>query len=91
MDAYFRVVYTWHRILVFVSTRVNGIFIERRIQTLVPWERIHWHLAFIETDVSKHGSIGAEIEGTVETEFFFVYPVRNTVQYFIELTVLGYL
>ena len=91
MYGYFRVIHTRHRILVFVSSRINAIFVERRLQTLVPWERVHRHVAFIEADVGEHGTIGAEVEGTVECEFFFVYPVRDTVQYMVELTVGSHL
>ena len=49
--------------------------------TLIPWERVHGNLAFIEADVCNHFTICTEIEGAVIAEFFFIYPVRNTVEY----------
>ena len=91
MNGHFRVVDSRHRILVLISSRINGILVEGRLQTLVPWEGIHRYLTFVEADVGQHASVGIEVESTVETEFFFVHPVRNTVEHFIELAVLGYL
>jgi len=91
MDGHFRVVDSRHRILVFISSRIDRVFVKRGLQALVPREGIHRYLAFVEADVSQHGSVGTEVEGTVETEFFFVHPVRNTVQDMIELAVLGHL
>ena len=78
-------------IFVVIASRISGIFSFFRSHALIPWERVHGNLAFIEADVCNHFTVCTEIEGAVIAEFFLIYPVRNTVEYLVVLSVFRYL
>ena len=48
-------------------------------------------MALVETDPSDGCSIRIPCKGTVEGKLLLVNPIRNTIDNFIELTILGYL
>ena len=78
-------------IFVVIASRIGGVLCFFWSHTLIPWERVHGNLAFIEADVCNHFTICTEIEGAVIAEFFFIYPVGNTVEHLVIFSVFRYL
>ena len=68
------------------------------LQRIVAWslagkqrEGVWWHFRLVEADISQHGIVGIELQGTVETELFFIYPIGNTVQHAVQFAVFRHL
>ena len=43
-------------------------------------EAVRGYCRLVKADISQHLAVGTELQSTVEREFFFIYPVGNTVQ-----------
>ena len=78
-------------IFVVVGAGIVGILCLLGIHALVPGEGVEGHLAFVIADPCQHGTVGIEVEGAVEGEFLFVYPVGLSVDDLVELSVLCHL
>ena len=80
-----------HRILIGIVPGIFGILTALRIQSLEYLHRILLHSTLIVADPDNLPGISREHHRAVGREFFFIHPVRDTVDYLIELTVCGHL
>ena len=62
-----------------------------RIASCKDGKTVRGHLCLIKSDISNHLAVGTEFQCTVEGEFFFIYPIGDTIQYGITFTILCYL
>ena len=88
---YFRVRVSGFRILVGVFSRIIFQRSNLRCFSREHRKRIGRNFRLVEADESNHGIIGTELQGAVETELFFIYPVGDTVENHILLAIFGHL
>ena len=85
------VVLTCLGILVRIESGIVGILRMFGTHTLVHLQRIGLYLRLVVANPAKHGAVGVEGEGAVESEFLLIHPIGNTVDDLIELAVLSHL
>ena len=68
-----------------IALTCQGIFIDEITQAII------LHLALIIANPAQHGTVAGESQRAVETELFFVYPVRHAIDNLIALAVLCHL
>ena len=88
---YFRVRVSGFRILVGIFARIIFQRSNLRRFSREHRKRIGRNFRLIEADESNHGIIGTELQSTVKTELFFIYPVGDTVENHILLAIFGHL
>ena len=88
---YNTVVLTCLRILVRVESWIVGILRMFGTHTLVHLQRIGLYLRLVVAYPAEHGAVGVECKSAVESKFLLVNPIGNTIDYFIELSVLSHL
>ena len=81
VNRYFRILLACFRIFEIIISR---------IQSVTPHlHGIFRHFAFVETHISQIFTVGRPGHQVSHSEFFFIYPIGNAVQYFVQFTVFG--
>ena len=88
-EAHLRVVLSCLRIFIGILSRIVVILAMGRMRTFEHLQRISLYVRFVEAYPSDGSSIRIPCKGAVEAEFLFVNPIRNTIDYLVELTVAG--
>ena len=85
--AHLRIVLSCLRVLVGKLTRIFMIFRSPRLIALEHLKRVLFHLRLIEANPSDSRTIGIPGKSLVESKLLLIYPVGNTIDDFIELTI----
>ena len=86
--AHHRVVLTSLGILIGIFTWIIGILFQGRLLTAEQLQGVSLHLRLIITNPAECSSVSIPSKSLIETKLFFVHPVRDTINDFIELAVV---
>ena len=91
MHADLRIRLTRNRILIGVSPRILSIVQLFRSQSLVQLQGILLHVRFVVANPDNLLRIGREHHRRVRRELLLIYPIWNTIEHLVKLTVLRHL
>ena len=91
VNGYFRIILASLRILVRIIAWINLVVLKCRLCTFEHLQRIGLNFRFVVTYPAQSLAIGTPSQGIVEPELLFVHPIRQSIDYLVELTVGRYL
>ena len=91
VNGYFRVVFASLWILVRIIAGIDFVVLKCRLCTFEHLQRIGLNLRFVVTYPAQSLAVGTPSQGIVESELLFVHPIRQSIDYLVELTVGCYL